>query len=303
MRILVAGGTGLIGRALVESLLGDGHRVGVLTRSPESRGGLPSSVEMIHWDAETLGPWVEELSGSDAVVHLAGESVVGRWTRQKKQRIRDSRVLSTRAVATAIRASPSRPRVLVQASAVGFYGDAGDRPITESSSPGDHFLAEVAREWEAASEEVEALGVRRPVLRTGLVLAREGGALPVMALPFRLFVGGPVGGGGQWMPWIHIDDQVGAIRFLIQSEEATGPFNLAAPHPVTNRELSEAMGRVLRRPSLIPVPAFALELVVGELGRLSLMSQRVVPEKLLQLGYVFRFPSLEPALRELLRKD
>jgi uncharacterized protein len=299
MQVLVAGGTGLIGGALVGSLLADGHRVTVLSRTPE-RGGLPAEVELALWDAETVGPWVDALAACEAVVHLAGENIAGRWTAKKKQRLRDSRVRSAEALAAAIGAVAHRPRVLVQASAVGYYGDGGDREITEADPPGDHFLARVAREWEAASAGVEALGVRRVLLRTGIVLARHGGALPLMALPFRFFVGGAVAGGDHWVPWIHLADEVGAIRFLLGHEGASGPFNLAAPEPVTQRRLARALGAVLGRPSWLPMPAFAVRAALGELGAMSLMSQRAVPARLLELGYAFRFPHLDLALRDLL---
>ncbi len=189
---------------------------------------------------------------------------------------------------------------MIQGSAVGFYGPRGDEPIGESAGPGDDFLAGVCRQWESASDGVAAAGVRRVIIRTGIVLSPAGGVLPRMALPFRLFIGGPAGSGRQWMPWIHIADEVGAIRFLIEQSQAAGPFNLTAPSPATNRDFSRALGRALRRPSLLPVPALALRLLFGEMAGLLLTGQRAMPQRLQEIGYRFRHPELEPALRDLL---
>jgi len=203
-------------------------------------------------------------------------------------------------VATAIATAEPRPSVLLQASAVGFYGSRGAEELTEESASGDDFLAEICRRWEESSVTVEKLGVRRAVLRTGVVLARGGGALPKMLLPFRFFAGGPVGNGRQYMPWIHLDDEVGAIRFLLDSPTASGPFNLTAPEPLTNKQFSRILGRVLRRPSIMPAPAFALELALGEMSKILLEGQRALPHRLEEAGYQFRFPGLEAALRDLL---
>ena len=300
MKIIVSGGSGLIGRALVASLAGDGHRAVVLSRRPERLRDLPAGASAAAWDARSADRLAPLVSGADAVVHLAGESIAdGRWSDERKRRIRDSRVDSSAAVAEAIAAAEARPAVLLQASAVGFYGDRGDEKLTEESASGDDFLAEICREWEDASAAVEAHGVRRAVLRTGVVLAAEGGALPKMMLPFRLFAGGPVGGGGQYMPWIHLADEVGAIRFLLDNPGASGPFNLTAPEPLTNREFSRVLGRVLRRPSLLPAPAFALKLALGEMSKIVLEGQRALPHRLREAGYRFRFPDAEAALRDL----
>ncbi|MFQ5349330.1 MAG: TIGR01777 family oxidoreductase [Thermoanaerobaculia bacterium] len=235
------------------------------------------------------------------MVHLAGEGIAdGRWSAERKRRIRDSRVESSAAVAAAIAAAEPRPAVLLQASAVGFYGPRGDEELTEESSPGEDFLAEVCGRWEQASAAVEELGVRRAVLRTGVVLAREGGARPKILLPFRLFAGGPVGNGRQYMPWIHLADEVGAIRFLLDTATAGGPFNLTAPEPLTNRQFGRVLGRVLRRPSFMPAPAFALKLALGEMSKILLEGQRALPRRLEEAGYRFRYPDLETALRDLL---
>ncbi len=301
MRVVVTGGSGLIGRALVRSLAEDGHRAIVVSRSPERIRDLPEGVETAGWDGVTAEQLAPALEGADGVVHLAGEGIAsGRWTRERKQRIRDSRVRGTRALAGAFETAAQRPGVLLQGSAVGFYGPQGDEEIGEEHPAGDDFLARTCRDWEQAGAGVERLGVRRVLLRTGVVLARDGGALPRIALPFKLFAGGPVGGGRQWFPWIHLDDEVGAIRFLLENPETRGVFNLTAPNPVTNRELGRALGRVLRRPSLVPTPGIALKLALGEMSTIVLDGQRAVPSKLEAAGYGFRFAELEPALRDLL---
>jgi len=301
MRVVITGGSGLIGSHLTRSLAGDGHEVVVLSRRPEEVGGLPSGARAQGWDGRTAAGWGHLVAGA-AVVHLAGESIAaGRWTEAKKRRIRTSRVDSSRALVEAVEEAPEKPRVLLQASAVGYYGPRGDEDVAEDEPPGSDFLGRTCVEWEEASAAVEALGVRRPVLRTGLVLARDGGALAKMLLPFRLFAGGPVGSGRQAMPWIHLADEVGAIRFLLDHPTATGPFNLASPNPVTNREFARAVGRVLKRPSFLPAPAFALRLALGEMADILLAGQRAVPLRLAGLGFLFRFPTLEPALRDLLQ--
>jgi len=301
MRIVITGGTGLIGSAVAREMGSAGHEVVVLTRDPAKTGPLPPNTRAVQWDGRTAGDWAKLLDGDTVIVHLAGDSVAaGRWTEEKKRRIRDSRVESGRAVLEAVRQAKAKPRALLQGSAVGYYGDAGDEVVSELHPPGKDFLARVCVEWEASTAEVAAMGVRRPVLRTGIVLSDQGGALPRMALPFRMLAGGPLGNGRQWLAWIHEVDEVGAIRFLIEREEADGPFNLTAPGPVTNRELSRALGQVLHRPSFAPAPGFALRLLLGEMADVLLHGQRAVPRRLLDLGYVFRYPEALGALRSLL---
>lgn len=299
MRVLIAGGSGLIGSALAESLVRDSHEAVVLSRSPE-RQRLPRGVRAAAWDGSTLGPWVEELGKADGVVNLAGESIFGRWTEAKKRRLWKSRVKTSRLVAEAFGAVRRRPLVLVQGSAIGYYGNPGDRTVDESAPPGDDFLARLAVDWEAASASVEPLGVRRPLARTSIVLSRSGGAMKPLALAFRSFVGGRLGDGRQPMPWIHEEDEVGAIRFLLESPQATGPFNLVAPEPATNAELSQALAQALHRPNWLPVPTFAVRLALGELGDTLLGGQRAVPARLTALGFRFRFPTLQAALADLL---
>lgn len=299
MRVLLVGGSGLIGSALAESLLKDSHEAVVLSRSP-AKQQLPRGVSAVEWDGRTLGPWVEELSRCDGVVNLAGESIFGCWTAAKKARIRASRVETSRLVAEAFAAVKRRPLVLVQGSAVGCYGDSGEAVVDESAPLGDDFLARVCREWEAASAPVEALGVRRPIVRTGIVFSRGDGALKPLQLAFRAFAGGKLGDGKQWMPWIHEADEVGAIRFLLESPAATGPFNLVAPEAVRNADVARAIGKALHRPSWLPAPKVGVRLLLGELGETLLTGQHAVPARLQALGFRFRFATLEGALADLL---
>jgi uncharacterized protein (TIGR01777 family) len=301
MRVVITGGTGMIGRALAGALVAAGHEAVVTSRRPEAAAGLPAGVSARKWDtrtAEELTPVLEEAEG---VVHLTGENIgAGRWTTERKRRIRDSRVRSTEALASAFERCSKRPGVLVQGSAVGYYGPRGDEPIPESTPAGSDFLAQVCRDWEAAGEAVEALGVRRVIARTGVVFAKGGGALPRIVMPFKLFAGGPVGSGRQVLPWIHLGDEVGAMIHLLEDTKAEGAFNLAAPGAVSNRALARVLGRVLKRPSFLPTPAIALRLLLGEMSTLVLDGQRAVPKQLLDHGYSFRFPEVEPALRDLL---
>ena len=301
MRVIITGGTGLIGRALVENLASGGHEVVVLSRAPERTTGLPAGVRAERWDARTADGWVHLADGADAIVNLAGENLsAGRWTDEQKRRIQDSRLLAGQAVVQAVEQASRKPGVVIQASGIGYYGPCGDKEITEDAAPGRDWLAQVAVQWEDSSAAVEAMGVRRAVARTGVVLSTQGGALPRMMLPFQLFVGGPLGGGKQWFPWIHLQDEAAAIRFLIDTNAAAGPFNLAAPHPLTNAQFSRVLGQVMGRPAIIPAPAFVLRALFGEMATLLLDGQRGVPKRLLELGFQFRFTQAEAALRDLL---
>ena len=308
MRVIIAGGSGLIGWALIDHLLPDGHEIIVLSRHPE-QADLPRDVTVARWDGVSADGWAQWVDGADAVVNLAGESIAGegmppaRWTPERKQRILDSRVNATSAVVAAIAQARAKPRVLVQGSAVGFYGGRhDDTALDESAPPGDDFLAQVAVHWEAASKPEVEMGVRLAIARTGLVLSMAGGSLPSTVLPVRFFLGGPLGDGQQWWPWIHIVDEVRALAFLMTEERATGPFNLTAPNPVTNRGFARTLAKVMGRPALLPTPAFALNLALGEMATLLLDGQRAIPEHLMALGFQFRFPELAPALRDLLGK-
>lgn len=303
MRIIITGGTGLIGRALAASLAADGSEVIVLSRNPTQAQGLPAGVRAERWDGRTAQGWGRLADGAAAIINLAGESIAARrWTAGQKRRIIDSRLNAGRAVVEAIDAAAVRPPVLIQASAVGYYGPCGDQEIAEDAGPGNDFLAQqVAVPWEESTASVEAMGVRRVIIRTGVVLSQKGGALPRMVLPFRFFVGGPLGNGRQWFPWIHLADEVAAIRFLMERADARGAFNLSAPNPLTNAEFSRTLGRVMRRPALIPTPALALRLLFGEMATVLLDGQRAVPRRLQQLGFAFKFPHAELALRDILR--
>ena len=299
-RVVITGGTGLIGRALAGSLVDDGHEVVVMSRSPD-RAVVPDGVTVAGWNPPIPGDLQEALSGSTAIVHLAGENLAsGRWTDARKKRFHTSRVATGQMLADALTEVDSRPAVLLQASAVGFYGPRGDEDVTENHEPGQDFLARLCVDWEAATAAVENLGMRRVVLRTGVVLDADEGALPRMVLPFRFFAGGPMGSGRQWVPWIHRADEVGAMRFLLDREDLSGPFNLTAPEVARNAEFAETLGRVLGRPSFLPAPAFALRAALGEMATVVLEGQRAVPTGLLGAAYEFRFPTLEPALRDLL---
>lgn len=308
MRVIVTGGTGLIGRALAENLAADGHEVIALSRAPERAQPLPAGARAERWDGRTAQGWAHLADGADAIVNLAGASISGegvfprRWTDERKQLIRESRLNAGRAVVEAVQQANRKPRVLIQASGIGFYGARGDAATTEQEAVGSDFLARFAgQEWEPSTAAVEAMGVRRAISRTGVVLSTEEGALRPMLLQFRLFAGGPIGGGKQWFCWIHPKDEAAALRFLIEHESASGPFNVSSPFALHNVDFARALGRVMRRPSWFPVPGLAMRLAFGEVADLLLTGQRAVPQRLLDLGFKFRFPEAEGALRDLLR--
>jgi uncharacterized protein (TIGR01777 family) len=307
MKVLITGGTGMIGRQLSNHLVSTGHEVVVLSRHPERRvEGFRRGVRVIGWDAQTTQGWGDEVNTSQAIVNFAGAPLPGdgffpaRWTDPRRTVIWDSRVKAGQAVVEAIAAADTRPGVVLQASAIGYYGPNPPGEVAEDAPPGDDFLSRLSVAWEGSTLDVEALGVRRIVVRTGIVLDPRAGALLRLLLPFRLFVGGPMGSGRQWMSWIHPADEVGGLGFLLEQPGASGAFNLTAPQPVTNRTFAATLGKVLRRPSWFPVPAFGLKVAFGEVATTVLDGQRALPERLSRLGYTFRFPSLEPALRDLL---
>jgi uncharacterized protein (TIGR01777 family) len=298
--VLVTGATGLVGARLVRALRADGIAVHAVTRSAGKR--FPNGVEAVAWDGVRVAP--EALADLDAVVHLAGEPVFGGLlTDARRARIRDSRIASTRALVESMAALPSasRPRAFVCASAVGYYGSRGDALLEESATPGSGFLADVCVAWEEAARAAADHGVRTASLRIGIVLAREGGALVPMARAFQLCVGGRLGDGRQWFPWIHVDDLVGMLRAAIADERWTGAFNAVAPNPVRNEELTRTLAATVRRPALIPVPAFALRALLGELADELLGSRRVVPTRATALGFRFRVQQLAEALESELR--
>jgi len=300
MKILILGGTGMIGSALAREALVHGHEVNILTRNPTGRKQAPG-ITFLAWDGRSPESWVEALEQCDALVNLVGENIgASRWTLERKQAIRESRLLTGRTVVSAFQIASHRPKTVVQASAVGYYGPCGDEIKDESSPAGGDFLGRLCVDWENSTRDVESLGVRRVVIRTGLVLDRKGGAMDQLLLQNRLFAGGPLGNGKQWWPWIHLKDEVKAILFLLENERTEGAFNLTAPNPVPMKEFGKILSRVIRRPYWLPVPAFALQLVLGEMSKIVLEGQRAVPQKLLESGFSFAYPDLEPALRDIL---
>jgi uncharacterized protein (TIGR01777 family) len=298
MKIVVSGSTGLVGSALQPVLVRAGHDVVPLVRRPPAPGE-----RAIQWNPARGTIDRAGLEGADAVIHLAGENVFGRWTPAKKNRIRDSRVLGTQLVSDALAGLNRRPRTLLAASAVGYYGDRGDEMLTEQSAPGEDFLAHVSREWEAATGAATRAGIRVVNLRFGIVLTATGGALAKMLPPFRLGLGGHIGSGNQYVSWIAMDDVLAAIVFALSTETLVGPVNMTSPNPVTNRELAKALGKVLGRPAIVAVPSFALRMAFGPEGAGMLQSgQRVLPERLRAAGFRYRHETIEATLRDELVK-
>lgn len=299
MKVLVTGASGLVGSALVPLLTAGGHTVARLVRSPPR-----PSVAEVQWNPETGIREIASLEGMDAVVHLAGENIAGgRWTAERKARIRDSRVTGTRTLCETLARLARPPKVLVSASAIGYYGDRGGEVLRETSAPGLGFLPEVCRAWEEATEPAAQKGIRVVLLRIGVVLSPAGGALAKMLFPFKLGAGGIIGSGQQYMSWIGLDDIIGAIHHTLMTDALQGPVNVVAPRPVTNRDFTKTLGRVLGRPTLFPMPAFAARLAFGEMAdALLLASTRVEPARLMAANYAFRHPDLEGALRHLLGK-
>jgi len=293
-KIIVAGGTGLLGTALVGALQDDRHMVVVLTRRP-------TRDNEVRWSPQYAeGLWTSALDNTHAVINLAGASIAGgRWTTARKAAIRDSRIQATGALVKAIAALGQPPPIFISSSAVGYYGSRGDEPVTETTAPGSDFLAHVCRDWEAAASQLSP-GARVVLLRSGVVLARHGGALPQMALPFKLFAGGPAGSGRQFMSWIHLHDWVATVKWALASQHIAGPLNVTAPEPVTNEDFSRSLGRVLGRPAWLKAPSFALRLMLGEMAdALILGGQRVLPAVAQQHGFAFQYPTLESALRQI----
>jgi len=305
MRVFVTGGTGLIGTRLVRHLLKRGDQPVVLSRRPDAAARLfGPACTVVSGDPTQAGDWMGAVADCDAVMNLAGENVFGRrWNAEVKALLHDSRVRATLNVAEALhrlsRQGDSRPRTLVNASAIGYYGPHGDEELTEDSPPGDDFLARLCVEWEKAACAVETPGVRCVTVRVGVVLDKEGGALAKLLTPFKLGAGGPVGSGKQWMSWIHHEDMTGLFLLALDNPQARGPLNGTAPGPVTNRDFGKALGRALHRPAFLPMPGFALRVLVGEAAEVVLTGQRVLPQRAQRLGYVFKYPSVDAALREI----
>ena len=302
MQIVVAGGTGFIGRPLCALLCQEGHQVILLTRRrEEAQRSCGSTVTAVEWNGREAGTWEHCLEGADAVINLAGAPIAdGCWTESRKRWLTESRLLTTRLLAEALSRRTSKPHTLVNASGIGYYGASDDRVLDESAPRGEGFLPDLCLAWEAEALRAAALGVRVVLLRTGMVLEQDGGALPKMLLPFQVFAGGPIMPGTQWVSWIHRYDQISLIQWILMTPDISGPVNAVAPEAATMNRFCQLLGRALTRPSWLPIPGFALQVVLGELGTLMTTGQRVVPAKALSGGYVFRYPTLEPALRAIL---
>lgn len=305
-RIIISGGTGLIGSQLSQHLLRDGYEVVILSREKEPRAAIDGAQYEL-WDGQRLADWAEQLSGAAAIINLAGANIAGegilpsRWTAQRKTLLRQSRLAAGAILSRAAEMASPPPKTFIQASAVGFYGTEQADSLTEDAAPGEDFLAQLCQEWENSSAAVEALGTRHLIARIGVVLSKNGGALPKMALPFRCFVGGRLGSGQQAFSWIHIEDAVAALRFLMEQEDAQGAYNLTAPQPLSNAEFSVELALALRRPSWLPLPAFLLKTALGEVSQTMLQGQSVLPQRLKDGGFSFRFPEARSALQDLYR--
>lgn len=299
MKIVITGATGFIGSIVTERLWNQFHSLVLLSRKPPAEVGV-SKKEWMAWNPPAGGQWEQAVDGADGIINLAGEAIAGkRWSKEQKEKLRSSRMDSTRALVNAIGRAKTKPKFLLSASAVGYYGPHGDETLTEASAPGGDFLSRLCVDWEEEALKAETHGVRVARIRTGIVLGKGQGALKKMVPPFKMFAGGPLGSGKQWMPWIHIEDEIGLLLCLMENENACGAFNASAPNPVTMEEFAKALGEVLNRPSWVSVPPSALALIAGEMADMLLTGQRAVPEAALKLGYVFQYPMIGGALKSL----
>ena len=300
MKALITGGLGFVGTQMSIRLLDGHHEVTVVDHSAEPRAYTPKDVRYVFGDTTKAGPWQAEIEKQDVIINLAGASIFRRWTEQSKRLIRDSRILTTRNVVDAL---PGKSGALLcSTSAVGYYGFRGDEHITEDDAPGDDFLARLCVDWEKEALKAADKGSRVIIPRFGIVLGKTGGALGQMIPAFKAFVGGPLGSGNQWFSWIHMEDLLSAFLSILEQEDLSGPVNLCTPNPVRNKELAQALGKVLSRPSCLKAPAFAIKIMLGEFGDVLLKGQRVIPEKLLKSGYAFRYPDIKEALQEVVEK-
>jgi uncharacterized protein (TIGR01777 family) len=300
MKILVTGGTGFVGGQLTSRLTQDGNEVTVLTRSLKRSGEPLRGISYLQGDPTQKGPWQEAIKNHDAVINLAGASIFAKWTEEHKKAIRESRVSTTRNIVEGIPSHPQKQFTLLSTSAVGYYGFCGDEEITEKSSNGNDFLAQIASEWEGEALKAQEKGARVAITRFGIVLGEKGGALGQMIPLFKKYIGGPIGSGRQWFSWIHIKDLSEAFVFLMKHPEISGPVNVCAPNPVRNKDLAKALGKALHRPSFMPAPGFMIKLVLGEFGSVILEGQKVMPKRLLESGFVFQYPDIDSALQNLL---
>jgi uncharacterized protein (TIGR01777 family) len=301
--VIISGATGFIGTVLVKKLVARNYHVVVLSRNTGKAAAFNSSqVKVVAWDGRSANGWGHYADGAYGIINLAGENIAaGRWTLARKTAILQSRLAAGRAIIEAVTLSARKPRVVIQASGIGYYGNRGDTVLDETSSSGTGFLADVAIQWEKSTEPVEALGVRRAIIRTGIVLGRGGGFLSRVLLPFKLFMGGCMGSGRQWLSWVHMEDEVSAICFLLEQDAAQGAFNLSSPQPLNAKDFFAEVGRALGRPSWLPVPGFVMHLALGEMAdELILSGQRALPARLLQAGYAFHYPSARGALNNIL---
>jgi len=303
MKIIITGATGLIGKKICKSLIDRGDEIIIFSRnSSNAKEKIPGAKKYIDWDYRNPSGWKHEIDGTDAVIHLAGANVSGkRWNETYKKNIFESRIISTRNLVEAIKNVSLKPFVFITSSATGYYGDKHDEVVNETSLPGNDFLANVCLQWENEAHFVEQYNVRQVSIRTGIVLSRNEGALKKMLLPFKLFIGGPIGNGKQWFPWIHIDDIVGIYLFSLDNNSISGAVNAASPNAVTMKDFAGKLGKILHRPSIFSVPKFALKIVLGEVADVATASQRVYPKKLIDMNYNFRFKNLNEALEDLLK--
>lgn len=299
MNLVITGASGFIGSTLADQLGDEGHALVLLSRAPPAEKILPNK-RWLTWKLGASGDWDKSIDGADGIIHLAGEPIAGkRWTSAQKEKLRNSRIETTGALVDAIRKARVKPKFLISSSAVGYYGPHGDETLTEETAPGNGFLAQLCLDWESEANKAKDFGVRVALLRTGIVLGRGKGALAKMVPPFKFFAGGSLGSGQQWFPWIHLSDAIGLIKFLIEDDQAKGPFNVTAPKPVTMSDCCKALGKALNRPSWAPVPAPLLSLMMGEMAEMLLTGQRAVPQAALGRGYQFKFPNALEALESL----
>jgi len=298
MKILITGGTGFVGTQLTSRLIQDKHEVTILSRSAKRSGEVPRGMSYLQGDPTQKGSWQEAIKNHDAAVNLAGASIFAKWTEEHKKAIRESRVSTTRNIVEGIPSRPQKPFTFFSTSAVGYYGFCGDQELTEESSHGDDFLARIAVEWEGEALKAKEKGARVVITRFGIVMGEKGGALGQMIPLFKKFIGGPIGSGRQWFSWVHIKDLAEAFSFLLKHPEISGPVNVCAPNPVRNKDLAIALGKALHRPSFMPAPGFMIKLVLGEFGSVILEGQRVIPKRLLESGFAFKYPAIDKALQE-----